>query len=92
MVGWFRKLFRQDLSKPEFVEILESILNRTISDADWDYFVSVRIEDDELEAARSEIEAMWQHKSEYLVPGSVNPTDLTPKGVDKIRGIIDALE
>lgn len=35
---FFDRIFRVNRTSEEVVELLNSILDRTISDADWDYF------------------------------------------------------
>lgn len=87
----FDRLFRANRSQVEVVNLLESILSRTISDEDWDDFISVKIADRELEKVRERIEEMWIEGSPYMVTGSLNPTDLNPKGVAEIKRLIDSI-
>lgn len=85
------RLFRVNRSRAEVVGLLESILSRTISDEDWDYFISVKIADKELEEVRERLEEMWTSGSPYMMPGRINPCDLNSKGVAEVRRLIDSL-
>ena len=58
-MGFFEKIFRANRTAEEVVQILNSILDRTISDAQWDDFISVKIIDPQLEMVRLSIEEMW---------------------------------
>lgn len=88
----FDRIFRANRSPEEVVELLEAILKRTISDVDWDDFISVKIVDPELEKVRERVEEIWTEDSPYRVEGSIDPTDLNPKGVAEIRRLIDSIQ
>ena len=88
----FDRIFRADRSPEEVVELLEAILKRTISDVDWDDFISVKIVDPELEKVRERVEEIWTEDSPYRVEDSIDPTDLNPKGVAEIRRLIDSIQ
>lgn len=88
----FDRIFRANKSPEEVIELLESILKRTISDVDWDDFISVKIVDSELEKVRARVEEIWTEDSPYRVPGGIDPTDLNPKGVAEIRRLINSIQ
>jgi hypothetical protein len=87
-----RRIFGANRTPEEVIDLLQAILNRTISDEEWDSFVSVKIADPNLERVRMRIEELWVEDSEYRVPGSINPTDLNPKGVAEILSLIDSIK
>ena len=88
----FDQIFRANRSPEEVIELLEAILKRTISDVDWDDFISVKVIDPELEKVRERVEEIWTEDSPYRVEGSIDPTDLNPKGVAEIRKLIDSIK
>lgn len=88
----FDRIFRANRSPEEVIELLEAILKRTISDVDWDDFISVKVIDPELEKVRERVEEIWTEDSPYRVEGSIDPTDLNPKGVAEIRKLIDSIK
>lgn len=88
----FDRIFRANRSPEEVIELLETILKRTISDLDWDDFISVKVIDPELEKVRERVEEIWTEDSPYRVEGSIDPTDLNPKGVAEIRKLIDSIK
>ena len=89
---FFNRIFRASRSSDEVVELLNAILKRTISDEDWDDFISVKIIDPELEKVRERVEEIWTEDSPYRITDSINPTDLNPKGVAEIRRLIDSIQ
>ena len=88
----FDRIFRANRSPEEVIELLEAILKRTISDVDWDDFISVKVIDPELEKVRERVEEIWTEDSPYRVEGSIDPTYLNPKGVAEIRKLIDSIK
>lgn len=89
---FFHRIFRANRSSEEVVELLNAILKRTISDENWDVFISVKIIDPELEKVRARVEELWVHDSPYRVARSIDPTDLNQKGVAEIKRLIDSLQ
>lgn len=89
--GLLVRIFRANRSPEEVIDLLESILDRTISDREWDDCVSVKIVDPELEQVRRRVEELWTEDSPYRVRGSLDPTDLNPKGVGEIRRLIASI-
>ena len=63
----FDRIFRANRSPEEVIELLETILKRTISDLDWDDFISVKVIDPELEKVRERVEEIWTEDSPYRV-------------------------
>jgi len=88
----FRRVLTTDTSKEEVRDTLIALRNRTISDAEWDYFSSVQIADPSLEAIRLRVLELWVHDSIYMLRGSMDPRDLNPKGVAVIDELISKLE
>ena len=88
----FNKLFRANTTAEEVVELLHELLNKTISSEDWDYFISVKIIDPKLEKIRERVVEMWTENSPYMVPGSIDPTDLNQRGVAEIRKLIASIQ
>lgn len=91
-MNFFVKLFRANRTSSEVTEILYSVLERKITDKEWDDFISVKIADPELEKIRFRMEQIWVEDSEYLYEGSINPTELSPKGVSEIKTLISKLK
>jgi tripartite-type tricarboxylate transporter receptor subunit TctC len=54
-----RRIFGANRTPEEVIDLLQAILNRTISDEEWDSFVSVKIADPNLERVRMRIEELW---------------------------------
>lgn len=92
LIGLLVRTVRANRSPEEVIDLLESILDRTISDREWDDFVSVKIVDPELEQVRRRVEELWTEDSPYRVRGSLDPADLNPKGVGEIRRLIDSIK
>jgi len=88
---FFERIFRVNRSPEEVIFLLKEILKGTISDVDWDDFISVKIVDPELEKIREKVEEIWTEDSPYRVVGSMDPTYLNPKGVAEIRKLIDSI-
>ncbi|MCB1678803.1 MAG: hypothetical protein KDI16_08985 [Halioglobus sp.] len=88
---FFDWLFRENLTREEVIDLLEAILNKTISDEDWDQFVTVQLVDPDLEKVRFRVEEMWVENSPFMVKGSIDPTDLNSKGVAEIKRLIDSI-
>ena len=88
----FNKLFRANTTAEEVVELLHELLNKTISSEDWDYFISVKIIDPKLEKIRERVVEMWTENSPYMVPSSIDPTDLNQRGVAEIRKLIASIQ
>lgn len=88
----FDRIFCANRSPEEVIELLEAILRRTVSDVDWDDFVSVKIVNPELEKVRERVEEIWTENSPYRIEGSIDPTDLNPKGVAEIRRLINSIK
>lgn len=86
------KLFRVSRTPEEVIELLNALLNKTITSEDWDYFISVKIVDPELEKIRDSVEGMWTHDSPYMLPGTMDPTDLNQKGIAEIKKMIASLQ
>jgi len=91
-MSFFDRFFRTDRTNEEVVELLDSILDRTISDEDWDNFISIKIVDPDLEKVRQRVEEIWTENSPYKVPHTIDPTDLNPKGVTEIKKLIDSIQ
>lgn len=91
ILTFFRRAFCTERSVDEVTLLLESIRNRTITDAEWDSFVSETVCDPRLEKIRQEVEKMWTEDSPFIVPKSLDPTDLNPKGIARINQLIDSV-
>lgn len=87
----FKKLFRADRQPDEVARLLRALLDRSISDEEWDDFMSVKIVDPELECIRERMEEIWVENSPYMVFGSVDPRDLNPHGVTEIHKLLESL-
>lgn len=86
------KLFRVNRTPDEVVELLNSLLNKTITSEDWDYFISVKIVDPELEKIRERVEGIWTHDSPFMLPNTMDPTGLNQKGIAEIKKMITSLQ
>ena len=80
------------MAPEEVVELLEALLDRTLSSEDWDYFVSVELDDPELEKIRMRTVEMWYVKSPYRISGSIDPSDLNVYGIAEVRKLIDSIK
>lgn len=83
---------RANRTSEEVVELLNAILTRSISDEEWDDFISVKIVDPKLEEVRGRVEEIWTEESPYRVPGSIDPTALNPKGVAEVQKLIASIK
>lgn len=92
MMSIVKRLFRASRSRQDVIDILERLLRKTVSDAHWDAFISVKILDPELEEVRSRVASIWTADSPYMVQGSTDPTDLNPLGMAEVRELIRSLE
>ena len=72
-------MFRVNRTPEEVVEILDLLIQRNLSDADCDDFISIKIKDSFLEAVRCEVEGLWVENSPYLEPGAIDPNRLRIK-------------
>ena len=89
---WYFQSRPARTSPEDVAAVLRSLRNRTIADTDWDHFVSVKIKNPHLEAARREVVAMWVEGSPFMISGSVNPSDLNAKGVARLDMLISEVE
>jgi len=80
------------MSSEAVAQILLSLRNGTITDVEWDYFMSVQLADAELEEIRESVARMWQEGSSYMVAGSLDPRDLSPKGAAELDRLIRAVQ
>lgn len=87
-MNFLRNLFRTNRTPDQVLDILISLLDKTISDGEWDSFLSVKIINSDLEKIRLHVEKMWVEDSPYMIKGSIDPTDLNSKGVEKIKQLI----
>ena len=87
----YNKFFRVDRTADEVIEVLNALQNKTISGEEWDYFISVTIIDPELERVRERVSEMWVENSPYMVPSSLDPTELNNKGIAEIRKLIASI-
>ena len=88
----YNRVYCAEWTADEVVELLNSLLDRTLSSEDWDYFISVKIADPELEGIRERMAEIWVVNSPYMLPGSMNPKDLNQKGVDEIKKLITSIK
>ena len=88
----YNKFFRADRTADEVLGVLNALLNKTISSEEWDYFISVTIIDPELERIRKRVSEIWVENSPYMVPGSIDPTDLNQKGIAEIRKLVASIK
>jgi len=91
-MGWFNRIMRANRTPEEVIEVLNAILERRISDEEWDDFISVKIIDPKLDEVRGQVEEIWTEDSPYRVPGSIDPTALNPKGVAEIQKLIVSIK
>jgi len=87
-MSWLAWLFKEDRTPEDVVELLESVLDGTLSDVDWDDFISIEIADPRLERVRGRMQEIWTADSPYMVQGSMDPCDLNPKGVTEVKQLI----
>jgi len=85
------RIFRADRSGEEVCDLLNAILNRSITDEEWDDFISIKIIDPKLEKIRDRMEEIWTEKSVYRIAESIDPADLNPKGVAEVRRLIESI-
>lgn len=88
----FDRIFRANRTSDEVIDLLNALIKRTISDAEWDDFISVKIIDPKLEKVRYHVEGIWVENSPFMITGSIDPRDLNPKGVTEIRKLIDSIQ
>lgn len=78
-------MFSVNRTPEEVVEILDLLIQRNLSDTDWDDFTSIKIKDGFLESVRFEMEGLWVENSPYLEPGAIDPNRLSGLGREKVR-------
>ena len=80
---------RPRVCRPEEIsKVLQLLLDGDLDDMAWDYFVSVKVRDPELEAIRCEAVSMWTEGSRFMQPGEINPCCLNDLGRQKVRELL----
>ncbi len=74
-----------DRSPEDVAAILRSLINGSLSSAEWDYFVSVGIRNPALENIRVRCIELWKKDSPYLKAGAIDPTELSELGIKQIQ-------
>ena len=72
----------------EIKEILQLCLDGELDSGEWDYFLTCRIKNKELEKIRKRCQQIWMVDSEYLVSDSINPSILSEKGRNEVAKLI----
>ena len=88
----YTKMYYKSRSEGEVIKILNSLIDRTISDEDFDDFISVKCIEPELEKVRIRLEELWVEGSPYYIDKSIDPRDLNQKGILEIKGLIKQIE
>lgn len=69
-------------------KVLQSLLYGDLDGMEWDYFVSVKARDPELEVIRSEAVSIWTEGSRFMLPNEVNPCCLNEQGRQKVSELL----
>lgn len=79
-------------SVEEVASTLRALLNGTLDSEEWDFFVSVSIQDPRLESIRKRCVALWKDESPYLDSGAIDPTRLSELGRRMVKDLLDECE
>ena len=79
-------------TQPEVAAILNSLLAGTTGSREWAYFISIRLDNPQLEDIRARCAALFRRGSPSIRPGAEEPQRLTALGKQQVAALLAECE